>query len=73
MGPDLMTRVQLSNGRILTLFIQAKCRSEGNIDTVNTSVSAAAIQSLIPSRFFHSLVRNQLGILPDFSFTVVRS
>ena len=72
MGPDLMTRLRLSNGRLLVLVIQAKRHSVGNVDTGSADVSAAAIRSLIPSRFFHSLVRNQLGILLDFSLTVVR-
>ena len=72
MGPDLMARLRLSDGRLLLLVIQAKCRSTGNIDTVNADVTASAIWSLIPGAFFCSLVCNQLGILPDFSLTVVR-
>jgi len=66
MGPDLMTRIRLSNGGLFVLVIQAKCHSAGNVDTGSADVSAAAIRSLIPSRFFHSLVRNQVGSLLDF-------
>ena len=73
MGPDLMTRLRLSDGRLLLLVIQAKCRSAGNIDTVSADVSASAIRSLIPGEFFHSSVCNQPGILLNFLLTVVPS
>ena len=63
MGPDLITRVRLSDGEVVLLFIQAKCHLSGNNET---SVSAGAIRSLVPGRFFSSLVRNQLGILLAF-------
>ena len=66
MGPDLMTRIRLSNGRLLVLVIQAKCHAAGNVDTGSARVLVAAIRSLIPSRFFHSLVCNQVGVLLDF-------
>lgn len=72
MGPDLMTVVQLSNGDLVLLAIQVKYRSVGNTYTIDASVLAEAIQTTIPSRFYHRLVRNQLDILPDFSLRVVR-
>jgi hypothetical protein len=56
MGPDLMTWLRLSNGRLLLLVIQAKCHLAGNIDTLRASATAQAIRSLIPSGFFASLV-----------------
>ena len=61
MGAGLITRVRLSDGELVLLFIQVKCQLSGNNGTVNASVSARAIQSLVPGRFFSSLVRNQLG------------
>ena len=72
MGPDLMARIQLRNRRTLVLVVQAKCHISGNLDTVSSHVSASAIRSLVPKRFFGSLVRNQLGIPQGFSLTVVR-
>ncbi len=71
MGPDLMARLWLSDGRLLLLVIQAKSRTVGNADTVKANALASGIWSLIPERYFHSLVCNQLGILLDFSLTVV--
>lgn len=55
MGPDLMTRLRLDNGRTLLLVIQAKC-----IDTIRAEVTADAIESLTPKNFFKSIVRCQL-------------
>ena len=65
MGPDLMARLRLSDGRILLLVIKAKCHSSGNIDTVCADVTAHAIRSLIPANFFRSVVCSHLGILRD--------
>jgi len=72
MGPDVMARLRLDDGALLLLVIQAKCRTTGNTNSMYPGVSADAIRSLIPHRFYHSLVRNQLCILLDFSLTVVR-
>jgi hypothetical protein len=52
MGPDLIARLELDNGRKLVLFIQAKCHSTGNIETVSAAVTAKAIRQLIPRNFF---------------------
>jgi hypothetical protein len=52
MGPDLMTWLKLADGRMLLLLIQAKCRLEGNIDSLAADVTAKAIRSLIPSHFY---------------------
>ena len=71
MGPDMITRIRLSNGDVVSLFIQVKCHLTGNIKTLDAAVSAHAIRSLVPAKFFISLVRNQLGILLDFSLTAV--
>ena len=60
MGPDLMARLQLDDGQLLLLIVQAKCYFSGNIDTLKAEVSAKAIESLIPERFYKSIVRNQL-------------
>ena len=61
MGPDLMVRLQLEGGRILLVVIQVKYRSSGNKDgSLGADVTTAAIESLIPSNFFSSLVRYQL-------------
>jgi len=56
MGPDLLARLALDDGRKLLLCIQAKCRSSGSIETVEAEVTAAAIDLLIPRKFFKSLV-----------------
>jgi len=56
MGPDLIARLELDNGKRLVLFIQAKCRTTGNIETISAAVTADAIESLIPSKFFASSV-----------------
>jgi hypothetical protein len=61
MGPDLMTRVQLSNGKVLLLVVQAKCFFSGNQHTVTARTTAKAIRSLIPDNFFASTVRRQLS------------
>jgi hypothetical protein len=61
MGPDLMVRLRLSNGKVLLLVIQAKCFFTGNQHTVSAETTAKAIRSLIPSQFFASLVRRQLS------------
>ena len=59
MGPDLMTRLQLDNGKVLLLVVQAKCFFSGNQHTVTAQTTADAIRSLIPDKFFASLVRRQ--------------
>jgi hypothetical protein len=69
MGPDLITRIRLSNGEVILLFIQVKCHLHGNVDTLDAVVSAHAIRSTIPANFFISFVRNQLGILLGSSLT----
>jgi hypothetical protein len=61
MGPDLMTRVRLSDGKVLLLVVQAKCFFSGNQHTVTAETTAKAIRSLIPDNFFASLVRRQLS------------
>ena len=71
MGPDLMARLLLDNGKHLLLVIQAKCQSSGNNDTLRADVAADAIRSLTPANFFRSLVCNDLGILWDPSLTAV--
>ena len=60
MGPDLITRVRLNDGKILVLVIQAKCYTTGNVDTIAPGVAAGAVKSLDPSDYFRTLVRNQL-------------
>ena len=57
MGPDLMARVRLSNKEVLLLVIQGKCLTDG-LESLGADIAAKAIQSLVPSRFFQSLVRN---------------
>jgi len=52
MGPDLMAWLRLENGRMLLVIFQAKCRTTGNILTMDADVTADAIRSLIPGRFF---------------------
>ena len=56
MGPDLITRLQLEDGRKILLLIQAKCYLTGNKDTIPANVTAKAITSITPSRFYSSLV-----------------
>ena len=56
MGPDIMTWVQLEDGRRLLLIVQVKCHLSGNKSTVTAETSADAIQSLVPARFFASSV-----------------
>jgi len=65
MGPDLMAWLRLSNGKALLLVIQAKCHFTGNKDTLSAENTADAIQSLIPSTFFASLVSR---CLPSTTF-----
>ena len=61
MGPDLMVRLRLEDGKILLVVIQVKCRSSGNRDgSLSAGVTTAAIESLIPSNFFSPLVCYQL-------------
>ena len=57
MGPDLIARLKLDDGRKLVLLIQVKCHTAGNNETVSAKVTAKAIKSLVPSKFFASLVR----------------
>lgn len=70
MGPDLITRVRLNDGKLLVLVIQAKCYTAGNVDTIEPGVAAGAVKSLDPSNYFRTLVRNQL-ISPYFVPTFV--
>jgi hypothetical protein len=56
MGPDLMTWLKLADGHMLLLLIQAKCRLDGNIDSLAADVAAKAIRSLTPSHFYAALV-----------------
>jgi hypothetical protein len=60
MGPDLITRVRLNDGKILVLVIQAKGYTTGNVDTISAGVAPGALESLDPSRYFETLVRSQL-------------
>ena len=60
MGPDLIARLELEDGKQLVLFIQAKCHTSGNIETTTAKVTAKAIKSVTPSSFFSSLVRCRL-------------
>jgi hypothetical protein len=60
MGPDLMARLELSNGRRLLLVIQAKCHIHGNKETLTAGVTAHAINTLIPRDFFQPNVRCKL-------------
>jgi len=57
MGPDLMTWLRLSDGRLLLVIFQAKCYLTGNLHTLAADVTADAIRSLIPARFFSNLKR----------------
>ncbi|CAG8615906.1 3695_t:CDS:2, partial [Acaulospora colombiana] len=61
MGPDLMARVRLSNGEIMLLVIQVKCRRSGNVKTLAGDVTGDAIQSLIPHRWYCSTVCKTLS------------
>ena len=60
MGPDLMARLRLSDGKVVLLLVQSKCFFSGNTTTVTAAVTAKAIRSLIPTKFFGSLVRRRL-------------
>ena len=57
MGPDLMARVKLDNGKFLLLVIQGKCHTTGS-EHLRATVAADAIRSLDPSRYFWSVVRD---------------
>ena len=62
MGPDLMARVRFNDERfndekILLLVIQGKCHTTGS-EHLKASVTAQAILSLKPSRYFQSVVRD---------------
>ena len=61
MGPDLMARVRLSNGKIILLVIQAKCHLSGNDETLPANVAADAIRTLIPRKWYHSIVCRSLS------------
>jgi hypothetical protein len=64
MGPDIMTWLQLDDGKLLLLAIQVKCYLSGNRDTVTAEVTKDAILSLVPARFFASVVCWQPSISP---------
>ena len=71
MGPDLMAWLQLADGKMLLLLIQAKCYLSGNKDrTLKAGVVADAIRSLTPKCFYSSVVgilrRSPLTVLKDF-------
>jgi hypothetical protein len=66
MGPDLMTWIKLDNGRYLLLMIQVKCHFTGNRDTLRAEVTADAVKSLVPARFFASVVCLQPSTYPTF-------
>lgn len=72
MGPDLMAWLRLDDGRLLLLLIQAKCYLTGNIDTVAAEVTAKAIRSLIPGRFFSALVSTMTS-LPSLLTIIYRN
>jgi len=55
MGPDIMTWLQLDDGRHLLLVVQVKCYLSGNRYTIPAEVTADAIRSLVPARFFSSV------------------
>ncbi|PVF96380.1 hypothetical protein CPB86DRAFT_874942 [Serendipita vermifera] len=61
MGPDLMARVRLDNGKIILLVIQAKCHMAGNVQTTAAQVSTSAIESLISKTWYHSIVKGNRG------------
>jgi hypothetical protein len=61
MGPDLMTWLELNNGKHLLLVIQAKCHLFGSSENITANATDAAIRSVIPHRFFASLVSRRLG------------
>ena len=57
MGPDLMAWLQLADGKMLLLLIQAKCYFSGNKGgTLEAGVVAAAVHSLTPKHFYMSVV-----------------
>jgi hypothetical protein len=56
MGPDLMTRVRLSDERVVLLVIQVKCYTSDHKTTVPASVAAHAIRSLSSKTWYYSLV-----------------
>jgi hypothetical protein len=60
MGPDLMTWLQLKDENYLLLVIQAKCHLFGSSENITAKATDAAIQSVIPHRFFASLVSRHL-------------
>ncbi|PVF99445.1 hypothetical protein CPB86DRAFT_814023 [Serendipita vermifera] len=59
MGPDLMAQVQLDNGKIILLVIQAKCHMAGNAQTTTAQVSTSTIESLISETWYHSTVKGK--------------
>jgi hypothetical protein len=69
MGPDLITRVQLDDGRILLLTIQVKCWFSGNKETLKASTTTEAIRSLIPSNYFSSIKVSRELYIPNFLVT----
>lgn len=62
MGPDLMTRIKLSNGNNILIVVQAKCWGVATSKGVSlpASETASAIRSLTPSRWFSETVRDSL-------------
>lgn len=66
MGPDLMTWLLLNDGRLLLALIQGKSRTTGNVLTMDANVTAHAVRSLIPGRFFSSLA--SIAVSPSAFF-----
>ncbi|KAG8813540.1 hypothetical protein FRC17_001503, partial [Serendipita sp. 399] len=55
MGPDLLTWIELSDGRHILVAIQAKSYSSGNQTTVPADVTAATIDAVNPKFFYAGL------------------
>jgi len=56
MGPYIMTWVELDSRKHLLLMIQVKCHLSGNHGTLSATATAGAVKSLVPARFFNSVV-----------------
>ncbi|CAG7849790.1 SubName: Full=Uncharacterized protein {ECO:0000313/EMBL:CCA72955.1} [Serendipita indica DSM 11827] len=63
MGPDLMTRVKLSNGGTILIAIQAKCWGIGGSDKAMLSKDTTehAIWSVTPSEWFSNKFKYEAG------------
>jgi hypothetical protein len=58
MGPDLLTRIRLANGRLLLVAFQTKCHINGRLDSLKAACTAEAIQQLNPNNFFQISVNS---------------